>query len=699
MKFLGLDLDKINRRGCHLVVPFCFVNVGSFVPLLLKTTILQELQQNSVYLLAFSSETVLVLHCLIKVTLFNYACWVLRDFIVVFSSFRWHLLFFSALVTAAVLVPQITLAAEFVVNTPTTVSNGDLGTVLANGDTLTITDSGSISTVGDFNFAVRTIVDNATIINAGALSTNGNLAIGINALSNFNTISNLGTIFTSGTGSLGINALNNNIINNSGSITTTGTIAWGILATDSNIITNSGTIKTTSTFAGGITGNDINTITNTGSIFTTGEDAIGILGNNFNIITNTGTIFTTGADAIGIDVLDNNTINNSGYVVSAQSSSFEISGVGNTLNLMAPSFIGGAFDFDTVTNLNITTGRSQSVLWAFDPAALIGGMPNVNGDVPGAWNGSQFATIDPTSLSAAPDMLADNAAALSQITRSNNGVNAGNWWLGGFGGWSGYGAIGVNNDYTNANGGVAGGVSFDVNNSLNIGLMTAYLANNFVANSAWMTSQTITGQGGVVGVYGNAKLDNFFADFAIYAGAQNNDSSRLVNDNLAPLGIDYADANYNSWFIAPELRIGVDIATDGEWTLTPSVSGRISMQQIDGYTETGSNANATIGARNVQVFEGNIELAATRKVDAGSFTIAAGAQYRQNLGAGTQAVTLLGQNLAVPVNTAGSITGYLGLDATFDISGNSVLNLAAKAAIGANEYKSISGSLGIKTVF
>ncbi|VAW19276.1 hypothetical protein MNBD_ALPHA11-283, partial [hydrothermal vent metagenome] len=429
------------------------------------------------------------------------------------------------------------------------------------------------------------------------------------------------------------------------------------------------------------------------------------LNNIESIINNSGTILVTGVDSNAFQSLGGTSgtvFNNSGKIVSMQGNSIVFGASDSILNLAAPSFIGGAMDFGTATNdVNITTGRSQSNLWDFSNGANPTPAMSFGGDVPWAWNAatSQFATIDPTALSAAPDMLADNAAALSQVTRSNNGVNAGNWWLGGFGGWSGYGAVGVNNDYTNANGGVAGGVSFDINDSLNIGLMTAYLANNFVANSKWMTSQTITGQGGVVGIYGNAKLDAFFADFAIYVGAQNNDSSRLVNDNLAALGVDYANANYNSWFIAPELRVGVDIATDGEWVITPSASARISMQQIDGYSETGSNANATIAARNVQVFEGNIELAATRKVEVGTFTIAAGAQYRQNLGAGTQAVTLLGQNLAIPVNTAGSIAGYLGLDATFDISDNSVLNLAAKAAIGTNDYVSVSGSLGIKTVF
>ena len=207
------------------------------------------------------------------------------------------------------------------------------------------------------------------------------------------------------------------------------------------------------------------------------------------------------------------------------------------------------------------------------------------------------------------------------------------------------------------------------------------------------------------GIYGNAKMDNMFADFAIYAGVQSNKSSRFVNDNLATnsagqtMGIGYADANYNSWFLSPEIRLGMDIETDGEWTVTPSASARLSTQQIDGYTETGSNANATIGVRSVQVFEGNLELAASRDMGNGMITAKAGVQYRQNPGAATRGVTLLGQSLAIPVNTGGAVAGYVGLEASYDLGANSILNLAGKTLVGGSGYASLSASLGIKTMF
>ena len=191
-----------------------------------------------------------------------------------------------------------------------------------------------------------------------------------------------------------------------------------------------------------------------------------------------------------------------------------------------------------------------------------------------------------------------------------------------------------------------------------------------------------------------------FADFALYAGWTANSSDRFVNDNLAPpLGEDHALANFNSWFLAPELRVGMDIETDSEWTLTPSATARFSNQWVDGYTETGSNANATVGARIVQVFEGELELAATRKIETTEVTVRGGLDYRQAIGGATQDVTLLGQNLALPMNTSGAFGAYVGLDANHKFSDNLSLDLSAKAGYTAGGSINISGSIGVSGLF
>ena len=108
-------------------------------------------------------------------------------------------------------------------------------------------------------------------------------------------------------------------------------------------------------------------VTDTGSIATVGSvDAI--LVNDGNTITNSGRIFAQGVDANGIQADDNNTITNSGFIVSAQGDSFNL-GTGNTLNLLAPSFLGGPIT-GANTSVNIVTGASHSILWDFSQAGL-----------------------------------------------------------------------------------------------------------------------------------------------------------------------------------------------------------------------------------------------------------------------------------------------------------------------------------------
>ncbi|MCF6327153.1 MAG: hypothetical protein L3J21_07670 [Devosiaceae bacterium] len=97
-----------------------------------------------------------------------------------------------ALLASSALVSSAVLAAEYVVDTPTTETNGDLlGHVLVGGGNLTISDTGSITTTGQF-------------------------ATGILAVTNNPNITNTGIIFTTGIGAIGIQVQNDNVVNNSG---------------------------------------------------------------------------------------------------------------------------------------------------------------------------------------------------------------------------------------------------------------------------------------------------------------------------------------------------------------------------------------------------------------------------------------------------------------------------------------------------
>jgi len=595
------------------------------------------------------------------------------------------------------------LAAEYVVSTPTTLTNGN-AVVFNNFGS--ITNSGTISTAGIYSKGILTN-NNNTIINSGSISTAGRYSEGIFVWEE-NTVTNTGNISTSGIGSDAIVGGNFNYIANSGTISTAQNYAEGIRARNNNTIINTGSISISGNWARAISARDNNIVRNDGTISTAGESSSGaIVVLNSNTITNTGQILvngdnyiqTWGSNSSGISARSDNTIVNSGYISAPKASAFNLWGKNNTLNLLAPSFIAGQIDLGTTATVNITTGRSQSVLWSLNPESIITGNPTITGEVPGAWNQTteQFATIDPTALSAASDVLADITSTLSELTRMNGAAENNEWWLQGYGKFSEFAAQGIFNDYTTINGGIAAGGSFVLNDNISIGAMIGYQANKLNVNSAWMPSQTIEGNGVVGSVSANATMGNLFADFTIFGGAQNNTSSRLINDNLAALGIDYAEANYNSWFIAPELRLGMDIEVNDAWTITPSATARYSMQQVGAYVETGSNANATFGARNAQVFEGNIELAVTRDMGIGFVTVRGGAQYRQNASDAVD-VTLIGQYLSIPPNNTGSLTGYIGGDISLAIGDMTSMDLSANIAMGQNNF-SASGSLGFKAQF
>lgn len=620
---------------------------------------------------------------------------------------------------------------NIVANTGSITTSGTLSTGIVGNSNNTISNAGTLNTTDAQSNGILVGGTNNTITNTGTIKTTGNLSNGIGLFAGNNTASNSGSITVTGTNSIGIGAAlvgaDNLTIDNSGSINVSSGSA-GVVVLSQSKVTNSGTITATGTTAIGVFANgNLNTLVNSGDINTTGDTtsmAVFVLGNankltntgNLttagsgravvtiqgieNTFTNSGTLFASNASATshGLLLTDaGTTVHNSGKIVSAAGSAIHSTVGDSTFNLLAPSFFGGALSFQTSDIINITTGRSHSNLWTIDGNAA--GVSRM-GPVPWAWDAAtkQFATLDPTALSAAPSLLANKVSGLSDLARNNT---ANQWWLQGYGNFSVQNADGIYNDFYNLEGGIAAGATMSLNENFDLGAMIGYSASKLNVNSKWVTSQTITGNGLNGAIYAKARMDDLFLDFALYAGGQSNNSDRFINDNLQPLGEDHALATFNSWFLAPEIRLGVNVKTDGEWTITPSTSARFSSQWVDGYTETGSNANAnaTLAAHVVQVFEGDIELAAMRKIDNGELTLKGGLTYQQNLGTATQDIVLLGQTLAIPVDIAGTLGGYVSVEGIYNINDNSTLNIGAKAYYASNSSYGVSGTMGIKSEF
>ena len=176
-------------------------------------------------------------------------------------------------------------AADFTVNSATTVTNGATGRMLNSNDNLTVNPAGSITTSADQTDGINTELSatNNRIINNGNITTSGEISRGID-VNDETEITNNGSITTQGNLADGIDVGDSNTITNNGSITTqTGN---GITVSDDNTITNTGDITAANPQRGAIflSGTDPsdNTLSNTGQIITT--TGRGIFGNRFSFL-------------------------------------------------------------------------------------------------------------------------------------------------------------------------------------------------------------------------------------------------------------------------------------------------------------------------------------------------------------------------------------------------------------------------------
>jgi uncharacterized protein with beta-barrel porin domain len=617
-----------------------------------------------------------------------------------------------------------------ITNSGTVTTSGDSSEGIDADGNNTITNSGSVTTSGDSSEGIDAN-DNNTITNSGSVTTLGDSSYGIYA-EDGNTITNSGSVTASGNNSGGIRVINNNTITSSGSVTTSEDDSQGLRVFNNNTITNSGSVTTSGDDSEGIFAGDNNTITNSGSVTTSGESSEGIDADDNNTITNSGIVTTSGETAYGIFVFDNNTITNSGKVVSAQAQSFELNS-NNTLILNAPSFIGGEIDLGTNTTVNIVSGPSHSILWDLSTGTMDGGAPTLSGPVPIFYNAAtqQVATFDPTALSGSANALGDMTGNLSALMRqrlsasqagggeeadasfvsayaaspeqSGNaaidriatafqdslGADTG-WWVSGFGSYADYDGNAAALDHGFDHVGVAAGYDWQHSADLTLGAMVGYGMGSFDADSRFANAFDNSADGAFAAFYGRADFaHSMFVDFALSGGLLSHSDTRFVNDNLAPLGVSSASADYDSWWLAPEMTLGMAFSDvmGSRWSYIPSASLRYAMQSVDGYTETGpSAANATVSAHDIAVLETRLELAARRDFElatlSGHVVGRLGWQHRAAMGDDAVAITMIGQNNSVSTSTQDASAAYLGLDASMDIGDTASLALGAEYRLG-----------------
>jgi len=445
-----------------------------------------------------------------------------------------------------------------------------------------------------------------------------------------------------------------------------------------------------------------NNIANSGMITSSGFGIVldGLTLSN-NTVTNTGSIVALdgfGLDFFGVNNLTDNVFTTSGVVIAEDSSGgvvrFEgIAGTDvNTLQISAPAYFSGAFVLDRNANVDVelTSGVSHSTYWVFadNTTSGVGAEAfTTGGEVEwfrGAGNTVQddtadaFATIDPSALSAAPHQSADlSTLAANLASRSINGDD-GAWLIGG----------GINTELdsnlisTMDQSIDTTAVALGYNKAWDKGsvaFMVGHAASDLTVGSQWtdlyVNSYDNSAEGEYLGISTDYNVGQSVLGFGIFGGRMSHTDNRFVNDNTAAGGVSYATASYDSSWFAPELRFATTIDAGNGVSISPSLAGRYTVQSIDAYSETGSNANATYDARTLKTTDLTLGINFAKSFEAGTLSASVERNNRTIAGGDIADVALLNDDQAVKTFASDMDSWSATLSYEFEMSENGGLSV------------------------
>jgi len=201
----------------------------------------------------------------------------------------------------------------------------------------------------------------------------------------------------------------------------------------------------------------------------------------------------------------------------------------------------------------------------------------------------------------------------------------------------------------------------------NLNFMAGYANSDLEANSRFAKSYANKSKGPFIGVAGIYDTGLVNVNFGLTTGLLKHSHDRFVNDNLETNGEDHAKANYDSMFIAPEIGVSKKIKSN-DITFSPKANVRYNYQSVDGYTETGSNSNATVKSLDVGLVETNLELAGTKSLNNSSYTIRTGYLNRQSVGDHKATVTMIGQTNSIGFGDKSNNIYYAGVGADLNLA-------------------------------
>ena len=607
-------------------------------------------------------------------------------------------------------------------SSPTNITNAGeaLGLALRYGTSVTnvlITSTGSITNSGtydngvvlDTNCGITTLTNNGTIMgrygiemsnNASIQTFNNNgalisrdWAIVMNMNSTITNFNNAGS-FTGATDGINVQGWTGNVntittLDNSGTIsggTRFGVSNYGVITT----LNNSGTIA--GQYCGIVNGGTIGTLNNSGTI----------TGNLGEAISNQGTIGT-------LNLL-------SGSVLNGQISNSGIIGTLNVYKIVTNANFDSASLVPTIsgnqpgaTNVYLTTpanckyvsvggrtiGIDTSGFGANNQAIRhvsnsVGRLANTNGVIQSI--GAKIAKHNADPYTMTSDLCADGAPAQpGQIGNSD-------FWIRGFMGRNRVDATASSTDYINTYSGGAVGIERDWSENTRAGaFIGAGITDNSLGGGLGGSEADLL----FAGAYATKTWGTVFAKVGLTGGRGNNTGTR----NIAAVTPEIATADYNSWYVSPEVSVGkvYDLGQHlgGSFSVTPVLSVRYVYASQDGYTETGATNNLTMSKSHSTTIEERAELKFSYVTKAFNdygvkINASVGGIGQQNNG-GAMSGTLLGAPLSFATpgddNTTGFVGG-LGFEInrgkyTFTASGDYVRLSGGNADLSANVVFSV----------
>ncbi len=503
------------------------------------------------------------------------------------------------------------------------------------------------------------------------------------------------------------------------------TDSYGLLA-DEVYLTNAGLVS------GGFLGVGANvsaTIVNSGQIVSTGVGAgfndSGIGSRGTLDLTNSGAII--GSTGVTVSAAEGSSLVNSGLIRGTGGIAIDLTGASisagtpstnSDLLFLAGSRIDGDIMLGDGDEVDFRSGNDIAWLTTVTPGGAFsitggGAAPYVIDETTG-----QFVTLDATAYamtdrallaltngigSVVDDRLAGEGELLSNGGADSSDSDLGfGFWASGFGGLLSQEGEGPNLDADFSFGGGLVGFESRFGGGSKFGLFAGggYAALDVGRNSQSIDSDFFTG-----GTYGRLQAGNAFLGLSLSGGFGGNDSDRLVANNQVDGMFEAAEGSYDSYFVSPAVQLGYDIATAAGTVWTPSASLRFLYADLDGYDESGSAQNLSIGDRTVQDLEGRLEIARRQ-----GFAAPSGGVIDTELRAGLISLTrlgdtdvdgaLLGQDIAFDVTGDDSaFGGFLGAGLAFDLTAWATLSFDVEASLMTESILLADGQVTLEIAF